>query len=114
MSNQNVEIQRFYSRANRRFWNGRLPSDVTALWDNRILRRDRCVGMLDNIPGVCIVIRISTALQECKALAGIVILHEMAHLAIQLRTRKRYTGHGKIFQKEMLRLAEMGAFAKLW
>lgn len=41
------------------------------------------------------------------------LLHEMAHLAVGLK-HKRVKSHGRIWQKEMLRLATIGAFKNLW
>ena len=114
MRKHETKIERFYRIANRRYWGGRLPCDVIVRWDAGLLRRDRCVGMLQHYPGVCIVIRISSILRKSPGLAGLVIMHEMAHLAVQLRLGKAYGGHGLVFQREMLRLARAGALSTLW
>lgn len=39
------------------------------------------------------------------------LLHELVHLKLR---NKKCTHHGRLFQKEMKRLAANGAFAKLW
>lgn len=41
------------------------------------------------------------------------LIHEMAHLSVEL-SHPRATAHGRIWQKEMLRLATIGAFKNLW
>ena len=41
------------------------------------------------------------------------LLHEMAHIATW-KSDKSKKGHGPVWQKEMLRLAKMGAFKNLW
>lgn len=41
------------------------------------------------------------------------LLHEMAHIAVEIRY-KRPMGHGPVWQREMLRLAKIGAFANWW
>lgn len=44
-----------------------------------------------------------------KRMWQLTLLHEMSHMAIH-----PYQGHGKKFQKEMLRLADAGALRKVW
>lgn len=41
------------------------------------------------------------------------LIHEMAHLSVGLK-HKRVKSHGRVWQKEMLRLATIGAFKNLW
>ena len=41
------------------------------------------------------------------------LLHEMAHLWVGIH-HPRAKSHGRIWQKEMLRLATIGAFKNLW
>lgn len=41
------------------------------------------------------------------------LLHEMAHLAVNIR-HKRSMGHGRLWQREMMRLARLGAFDNYW
>ena len=45
--------------------------------------------------------------------ARITLLHEMAHMKVDIKFN-RPMGHGKHFQKEMQRLAKCGAFANWW
>ena len=49
----------------------------------------------------------------CQNYALTTLLHEMVHFDLWLK-RRRQCGHGKLFQTEMKRLAEAGAFKGLW
>lgn len=44
------------------------------------------------------------------------LLHEMCHLSLWARGKRRqqYSGHGYLFQKEMKRLVNLGAFQHIW
>jgi len=55
------------------------------------------------------VIRVNPAVRGWKALRNWVVLHEMAHIHIYPNRN-----HGKKFQAEMLRLAQIGAFKDVW
>jgi hypothetical protein len=114
ITRRDTSIQRFYHLVNRRYWRGRLPRDVIVRWDRKLLRREHAVATLENYPAVVCIIRIARELYCCRGLVGLVILHEMAHLAIQLRLQRACAGHGWRFQQEMMRLAKLGAFRELW
>ena len=52
--------------------------------------------------------------EDCdSALRGSTILHEMAHIKVDLKFG-REMGHGKHWQNEMKRLARLGAFRDMW
>lgn len=54
-------------------------------------------------------IRVSRYYCRAERTALLVLLHEMAHLAVG-----RWFSHGTIFDEEMTRLACKGAFSDIW
>lgn len=100
----NADLRRLYREYNRRWFHGRLPAA-----DIRFARIDP--GDL----GVCLVfagtpeIRISTDIRRWTKTVKCTLLHEMAHVALPVRVE-----HGPRFEREMLRLAKLGAFCGLW
>jgi hypothetical protein len=118
MKKPETHIQRFYRMANRRYWHGRLPLDVKVRWDAKLYAKERAIGIMQSVPGVGVLIVLSTKLRCCAGLVGLVMLHEMAHLAILARAGNFGAGgrdsHGAAFQREMVRLAKAGAFKNLW
>lgn len=59
------------------------------------------------------VIEISSELKRFPIVAELVLIHEMVHILMYVR-KHNDVGHGPKFQKQMLRLARIGAMARLW
>ena|ERR1700722_4684256 len=73
----------------------------------------QCLGMY--MPSQCpslATIALARGMDNGQAMTT--LLHEMAHMSVENKYPKRNLGHGKIWQKEMLRLARAGAFDRLW
>jgi len=95
-----MRLQRAYREYNKKYFGNRLPKSTQLRWadmsmmgyqlDDEIVinRRDR---------------------KRDRVWKG-TLLHEMVHLSLP----KTRFDHGKEFQKEMLRLAKLGAFRNIW
>jgi hypothetical protein len=110
-----------FDRANRRYFRSSLPQLEIAWWKSPI--RDWGTGRSFAAKFVVCeddtaVIVIDPTLRDRKMWRYIesTLLHEMVHACLWHRGEfpAAYLGHGKKFQKEMLRLANKGAFSKLW
>ena len=108
------KLRRWYLQFNRQWFNGDLPDDVTVYWDP-VSAQAECWSVLaipgtrDHEPIVDFIIRIDPRMSFSRALAKWALLHEMAHVKLYPNLN-----HGPKFHAEMLRLANCGAFRKLW
>lgn len=103
MARSHSELKRWYANYNRFYFGGKLPRDMDVFY----APDDRVHGLaVKDVNGNC-TIQIDTALMGTRY-AKWTLLHEMAHHATG------DWGHGKRFQAQMLRLAIMGAFKKIW
>ena len=59
-------------------------------------------------------IGISLYAQDCETCVSMAILHQMVHIKLRDWNLKTNDMHGDTFQKEMLKLAQQGAFALYW
>ena len=97
------ELKRTYSRYNARWFNGELPDDVDILFAPA-----DCYGLVRNEDGGFLLL-IDPKYAMDGRMWRMTLLHEMAHLKVW-----PYKKHGETFQRTMQRLAQLGAFAKLW
>lgn len=109
-----------FDRLNRRYFRGSLPS-LPVMWHRPLLsggRRTFAGQFVVMEDGEHANIIIDPKLQKRKMWSFIesTLLHEMVHAYLWNRNERpsAYNGHGKKFQKEMQRLARVGAFDRLW
>lgn len=89
---------------NKRYFGGRLPS-IPVGWEQ-----------LPDARGLCryepLQIVLDENLKEYETVWHMTLLHEMVHL--KQRDLCRIADHGHKFQREMKRLAALGAFNRMW
>lgn len=103
----NVELQSMYCAYNKLYFHNKLPRDMVAEFG----KCGGCnIGLTRIYKNRPLFIIIDKRIKSMRTVALMTLLHEMVH--VELPTKA--DGHGKIFQKAMLRLAKAGAFNKLW
>jgi hypothetical protein len=98
-----LQLKRWHRKLNRLWFDGQLP-DAIVFWEtvNGAYADFRVVHGQH-------IIRINPALAGWPQLAKFSLLHEQVHQKLY-----PYQKHGRKFNAEMLRLAEMGALDDLW
>lgn len=97
------QLKRAYNHYNRKYFNGELP-DVFIFWE----AASSDLANITEENGVY-VMRLDPGLSFSARHWKMAIIHEQAHLKIGIDE-----GHNKKFHNEMLRLAHLGAFVRLW
>lgn len=105
-----LPLKRLFNGINRKYFKDMLP-DADVKWE-------KCSP---GLMGECFttleppLIRINPDLKDWPCMAKLVLFHEVAHLAVHKAYSGKYKGpHGPEFQAVMLRLAQDGAFKRLW
>lgn len=98
-----AQLRRAYRRYNALYFKGSLPDDADILF-----APTECYGVTQQDDGG-FVITIDPKYAIESRMWRLTLLHEMVHLDIWPKM-----SHGAAFQGEMFRLAQAGAFAKLW
>lgn len=115
-----IDLRRDYAVYRSRFFGSTIPdldSVVLGFCPGNVMRNifsDDCLGFCIEGPvkyTAASVILIAWDTNDTVQVGTMV--HEMAHLKINLRFN-RNMGHGKYWQKEMKRLARLGAFKNIW
>lgn len=102
-------LRRYYLHFNRKYFDGQLPLNVQVTWEPNDSSSHACTHRQRWTDGSWTFhIKMDPALKGVLDFMLILLLHEMVH--VKLWDPK----HGKKFQAEMHRLAEMGAFDDLW
>ena len=96
------DLQRAYDEYNQLYFGGKLSHDILVKWV-RLPRR--LMGQAD-LEGI----DINLNLRGTSCLWRFTLLHEMSHIA----TYTEIEEHGPMWQAEMHRLANIGAFEKVW
>jgi SprT-like family len=104
-------LQRLFEEYNRRYFGGELRN-LPVAWSATVMRRYHAIGRLENDLINPTGIAIAKRIRGLDVVVGQTLLHEMVHLA--LHRTNQMSGHGEAFQREMLRLATIGAFEGLW
>ena len=98
----NAKLKNVFDYYNRKYFNNKLPKDWVIEF-----RRTHFLGYCD-FDSEEIILNSSWAYRSGTKLWRATLLHEMCHLACPGTT------HGKEWQQEMLRIAKLGAFNKVW
>ena len=109
---RNKKLEALYRRLNRRYFGGRLPKGVVIGYrrkSGRFFAKSNIDG-----PWIWIANKLRTWARQPEWL----LLHEMAHFSVDLagvKAKDRTPGmHSRAWDAEMLRLANLGAFRRLW
>lgn len=101
-----TELQFFYRRYNKEYFNNRLPDvdEVTVRY-----------GVINAIGQQCgFEIIINKKFRKYPSICLATLLHEQVHLLLDEDESHNTEPHGRKFQKEMRRLARIGAFDHVW
>jgi hypothetical protein len=111
----NSYLKRLYNEYNKKYFYGKLPNIVVGYVTTRQLKRDRvqkgtCAFTSFDPKVRTMPIAIGIHFDRSKSMTYIKadLLHEMAHVA------NPRANHGLVFQKEMKRIAQAGAFVGVW
>ena len=102
----NRTLRRYFLSFNRRYFSGKLPLATTINWVKMVRDKDNIASCHSDPPRIVV----SSRLKTMRSVALMILLHEMAHLA----TDREKPMHGPRWHAEMMRLAKIGAFRKLW
>jgi hypothetical protein len=104
MAVSNRALRLAYNRWNVLYFDNKLPQDIQLLWE------PVGAGIAEfDMRKTPWVIRLDPALKFSRSMWGMALLHEMVHAELHPNGT-----HGKKFQAAMMRLAQAGAFKKLW
>jgi len=110
-------LEKIYRTYNRKFFDGRLPSDTRIFWNDEIAVSDRETDMTygltiqledEDTKHRFFTIYIHPTNHIDKSQVRMTVLHEMCHVSLGTG------GHGKRFEEEMKRIALRDAFKGLW
>lgn len=105
-------LRRSYLKFNDEWFESKLPHSVEVFWEpaNGNLGETFEFETLEETCGEPVLgIRIDPTLRFAARLWKFTLLHECCHVKLY-----PHFGHGKKFDREMLRLANAGAFRNLW
>ena len=97
-----TKLKRTFLHYNRHYFSNLLDPETPVKWQNL----GDALGVLWADDGI----GISRKLRKSNNLWRTTLLHEMCHLA----TESERVSHGPRWQREMRRLARIGAFDKIW
>lgn len=106
-------LRRAYLKYSDRYFESKLPFGLTVYWEpaSGNLGETFEIETLDDTGGEPeLGIRIDPVLRFSGKMWRFTLLHEMCHVKMY----PDFLSHGKKFQQEMMRLANLGAFKKLW
>ena len=105
-------LKGLYNIYNRRYFNGKLPEDtrlyfVPKIGKSKSAEKSNCAVTYIYAEGPPAILIQKTKFKSMRYVVSD-LLHEMSHLS------KPRADHGKVFQGEMKRLADLGAFKEVW
>lgn len=106
-------LSRWYRLFNRRYFQGELPvENVLLCWEPVEECDADCTKVHEAVTDKetdDFLIRIDPIFRTAERVAKMTLLHEMVHVKLWPQT-----SHGARFQREVMRLAAVGAFRGLW
>jgi len=111
VGSQSPDLKDWYDQYNLKYFANKLPKNTIVKWGNPGLEPDgrKSYAVTIENDGYFEII-INPELNLGEQTAKMVLLHEMAHIS----TWAKDLSHGLVWQKEMHRLADEGAFEDLW
>jgi hypothetical protein len=104
------QLKNQFASFNRKYFGGLLPENTVLIYEP-VPKCDGVTCPVFEVADGCFEIKIDPALKGSPCYWRIVLLHEMAHVAVWPRHPKHQ--HGKTFRDEISRLFAMGAYTKL-
>lgn len=111
-------LKKWYREANQEYFDSQLPKNTIVRWGTEEEWEDeedgaRNLGDTD-VAGRPMEVRLSPVLHRLHwwGIAKITLYHEMIHILLEIKKVKQENDHDDRFEKEMLRLAKLGAFKK--
>jgi predicted SprT family Zn-dependent metalloprotease len=105
------QLKHWYDKYNKLWFNNDLPSHTVLFWEPLPKDAGNTCPVYEVDHGQFL-IKIDPSLKGVPCYFKITLLHEMTHL--KLWPKYPRSKHGKVFQNEMQRLANDGAFKQLW
>lgn len=104
-------LAHWYHKWNNQYFASELPVDTVLYWEP-LTQDDGETCPVYEIDFGKFAIKIDPATMGFPRYWKMTLLHEMAHLKLWPKHPKHQ--HGKVFEQEMVRLAQAGAFKNLW
>jgi hypothetical protein len=95
-----MDLRKLYRQYNHQYFDNKLPKDTRIGWGRP--RSEMAYLSVDDI------IVIHEDIKNWPRVVMMCLLHEMVHMATN------DVGHGRVWQRGMMRLARKGAFRNLW
>lgn len=103
-------LKHWYDKYNKQWFEGILPNHTVLYWEPLV--EDGVTCPVYEVDHGQFLIKIDPSLKGVPSYFKIILLHEMVHLSLWPKHPR--SQHGKLFQQEMKRLANEGAFKALW
>lgn len=100
-----AHLKRLYAKYNRLYFDGELPTHTKVWWEPT---SSAYADVILGDDGVW-KLRVNPSISGWLSIYKWALLHEMAHIKLH-----PYQKHGRKFDAEMMRLAQMGAFKDVW
>lgn len=104
------QLKHWFDKYNREWFNGEVPETII-YWEPPADAHAESCPVFEVADGK-FEIKMDPANRGIPFYWKILLLHEMVHIKLWARYPKHQ--HGRVFQEEMLNLAQAGAFKKLW
>ena len=118
-----MDLKRKYNEFNREYFGGNLPDDVRVTFSTKMPTKGMLGGCHTHGVDECRwtgkkhckghAIRIAPFLKKHDCFMNMTLLHEMAHMSVALRVGG-HNSHSYLWQQEMRRLVNIGAFDDDW
>jgi hypothetical protein len=111
-------LKEHYIIYNQRYFGNKLPTDARIIWSDKTTKKRAAQLLVWGHSLADAEIALNPMMKklgaECRALQS--LLHEMCHLYLRVlgKSSSVYTGHGRLWQQQMKRLARIGAFSHVW
>lgn len=99
---EDAALSAFAQEINKKYFESKLPKDIRVVWVAPEFFGE--AEAISDVEGKTIYM--NSSLRQFDRQARITVMHEMCHFVV--------TGHGLLFQNEMVRLAREGAFWGIW
>lgn len=103
-----------FQEYNRKYFGNKLQGKIQVGWGKPTGVRHAAEFLVDDKDIEYIIINSKLRDNGLQNYALSRLLHEMCHMKMYQEGKRTHADHGTLFQKEMKRLAGLGAFRSLW